>query len=96
MESKTKLPADVFGLFSKEETQVLLSDNELLQGVLDKNQIGNSEYGIVHSFYELYGASLTGKLLTSFSRLFTAFLQKNGFSCSVEDLFLNRYNSWHN
>ncbi len=55
MESKTKLPADVFGLFGKEETQVLLSDNELLHGVLDKNQIGNSEYGIVHSFYELYG-----------------------------------------
>lgn len=92
MESKTKLPSDVFGIFGKEETQVIIIDNELIQGVLDKNQIGNSEFGIVHSFYELYGPTLTGKLLTSFSRVFTAFLQFNGFSCGVEDLFLDKYN----
>ena len=92
MESKTKLPADVFGIFGKEETQVIFSDNELMQGVLDKSQIGNSEFGLVHSFYELYGSTLTGKLLTSLARLFTSFLQINGFSCGVEDLFLDQIN----
>lgn len=92
MESKTKLPAEVFGIFGKEETQVIMSDNELMQGVLDKSQIGNSEFGLVHSFYELYGSTLTGKLLTSLSRLFTSFLQINGFSCGVEDLFLDKIN----
>lgn len=90
MESKTKLPGDVFGIFAKEETQVIINDNELLQGVLDKSQIGNSEFGLIHSFYELYGSTLTGKLLTSLSRLFTSFLQINGFSCGVEDLFLDQ------
>ena len=92
MESKAKLPAEVFGIFGKEETQVVLSDNELMQGVLDKSQIGNSEFGLIHSFYELYGSTLTGKLLTSLSRLFTSFLQINGFSCGVEDLFLDKVN----
>ena len=92
MESKTKLPADVFGIFGKEETQVILCDNELMQGVLDKNQIGNTEFGLIHSFYELYGSTLTGKLLTSLSRLFTSYLQISGFSCGVEDLFLDKFN----
>lgn len=92
MESKTKLPSDVFGIFGKEETQVVICDNELMQGVLDKSQIGNSEFGLIHSFYELYGSTLTGKLLTSLSRLFTSFLQIHGFSCGVEDLFLDTIN----
>ena len=31
-------------------------DNELLKGIIDKNQVGsNADYGLIHSFNELYG-----------------------------------------
>ncbi len=92
MSGKTKLNSASFGPNAPEEGNVLIVNNELLQGVIDKNQVGNSEYGLIHSFYELYGPTLTGKLLTSLSRLFTAFLQMHGFTCGVDDLFLNESN----
>lgn len=65
-------------------------DNELIHGIIDKNQIGATEFGMVHSFYELYGPKLTSILLTSLAKLFTSYLQFNGFSCGMEDLFLNK------
>jgi len=38
-----------------------VKDNELLLGVLDKNQLGSgADYGMVHAFYEMYGPTLTG------------------------------------
>jgi DNA-directed RNA polymerase I subunit RPA1 len=53
---------------------VVIRDNELLQGTLDKNQYGASEFGMVHSFYEIYGSEKAGELLTALARIFTAFL----------------------
>ena len=38
---------------------------------------------------ELYGGRTAGDLLSSFSRLFTIFLQRNGFTCGISDLLLN-------
>lgn len=63
-------------------------DGELLCGVLDKSAFGASDYGLVHSVYELYGADVAGRLLGILSRLFTKFLQHRAFTCRVDDLTL--------
>lgn len=57
------------------ERVLYICDNELLKGMIDKAQFGN--YGIVHTVHELYGADTSGMLLSTFSRLFTLFLQVN-------------------
>jgi DNA-directed RNA polymerase I subunit RPA1 len=88
LDSKSKLSASEWGKIGKEEGDVIFRDNELLQGTLDKNQYGASEFGLVHSFYEIYGSEKAGELLTSLARIFTAFLQIHGFTCGLDDLVL--------
>lgn len=83
----TKVPGHLWGSDSKED-QVVFMDGELLCGVLDKSAFGASDYGIVHSVYELYGADVAGKLLGILSRLFTKFLQHRAFTCRMDDLML--------
>ncbi|GJM97984.1 hypothetical protein PR202_ga14955 [Eleusine coracana subsp. coracana] len=56
------------------------------KGMIDKAQFG--QYGMVHMVHELYGADTAGILLSTFSRLFTLFLQFHGFTCGVADLLL--------
>ena len=68
MQHSTKLGGDVFGEQNKFEAQVIVRDNELLTGVLDKNHIGNSEFGLIHSYYELYGPDLAGDLISTFGK----------------------------
>ncbi|KAK3130817.1 hypothetical protein QOZ80_6BG0498400 [Eleusine coracana subsp. coracana] len=68
------------------EQILLILDNELLKGMIDKAQFG--QYGMVHMVHELYGADTAGILLSTFSRLFTLFLQFHGFTCGVADLLL--------
>lgn len=63
-------------------------NGELLCGVLDKSQFGATDYGLVHSVYELYGPEIAGKLLSILSRLFTKFLQHRAFTCRMDDLTL--------
>ncbi len=67
---------------------MIFMDGELLCGVLDKAAFGASDYGVVHSVYELYGAEIAGKLLGILSRLFTKFLQHRAFTCRMDDLIL--------
>ncbi|KAF7850854.1 hypothetical protein BT93_L4940 [Corymbia citriodora subsp. variegata] len=70
------------------EDTVLIFKNYLICGVIDKAQFG--DYGLVHTFQELYGSNTAGILLSAFSRLFTAFLQMHGFTCGVDDLLLSK------
>jgi len=79
---------EIFDAAAAQESDVILRDNELLQGVVDANQIGSAEYGIVHSFYELYGGKLTGILITCLARVMTCYLQVHGFTCSMDDLVM--------
>ena len=65
-------------------------DGELLCGVLDKSQFGATDYGLVHSVYELYGPEIAGKLLSILSRLFTKYLQHRAFTCRMDDLILTK------
>ena len=89
LDAKTKISAKEWGPFGAEEGDVVIRDNELLQGTLDKNQYGASEFGMVHSVYEIYGSEKAGELLTSLARIFMAFLQMHGFTCGLDDLVLS-------
>ncbi|CAD6271366.1 unnamed protein product [Miscanthus lutarioriparius] len=70
----------------RSELVLYIHDNELIKGIVDKAQFG--KYGIVHTVHELYGADTAGILLSTFSRLFTLFLQSHGFTCGIDDLLL--------
>ncbi|KAG6877242.1 hypothetical protein C0992_010468 [Termitomyces sp. T32_za158] len=87
LNAKTKVPGYLWGGDSKED-KVVFMDGELLCGVLDKAAFGASDYGLVHSVYELYGADIAGQLLGVLSRLFTKFLQHRAFTCRIDDLTL--------
>jgi DNA-directed RNA polymerase I subunit RPA1 len=93
--SKAKVNAKYWGLQGAEEAEVCFCYGDLVTGVLDKSQFGASEFGLVHSVYELYGAEMAGKLLGSLSRLFSKYLQMTAFSCRMDDLLLSpEGNKW--
>eukprot|EP00871_Galdieria_phlegrea_P003095 jgi/Galph1/3787/GphlegSOOS_G2499.1 len=56
-----KLKTEMIG----EDAHIIIRQGELLQGVLDKSQFGASAYGLVHAFYEIYGAEDAGRLLSA-------------------------------
>lgn len=85
---KAKVPGSSWGKAAEEDGSVIVRDNELVQGVIDKAQFGASKYGLVHAVYELYGAKAAGDLLTIFARLFTRVLQYDGFTCGMDDMLL--------
>jgi DNA-directed RNA polymerase beta' subunit len=85
--AKTKVPGSLWSPDSKSD-KVLIMDGELLCGVLDKAAFGATDYGLVHSIYEIYGPTLAGKLLGILSRLFTKYLQHKAFTCRMDDLTL--------
>jgi len=87
--SKSKLPPTVWGSYGKEEGSVIIMNSDLLSGVLDKAQFGPSEFGLVHAFHELYGDRMAAELLNCLGRLFIAFLQLHGFTCSISNIILN-------
>ncbi|KAK0540774.1 hypothetical protein OC835_000481 [Tilletia horrida] len=89
LKSRAKVAGRYWGKDHSGEEEVLFVDGELLCGVLDKSQFGNSAYGFVHSVYEIYGAEYAGKLLSILSRLFTKFLQHRAFTCRMDDLMLS-------
>ncbi|GFP86533.1 DNA-directed RNA polymerase i subunit rpa1 [Phtheirospermum japonicum] len=71
------------------ENELLIWKNELVRGVIDKAQFG--KFGLVHTVQELYGSNSAGILLSALSRLFTTFLQINGFTCGLDDLIILPY-----
>ena len=70
------------------ESEVIFSQGEFLSGILDKNQYGATQYSLVHAFFELYGGTYSGKLLSSFSKIFTNFLHTEGFTLGVRDILV--------
>ncbi|KAF6210828.1 hypothetical protein GE061_013939 [Apolygus lucorum] len=70
------------------EAEVIIREGELLCGVLDKMHFGATPYSLCHCIHELYGSEVSSRLLSSFSKLFTAFLQTEGFTLGVEDILV--------
>lgn len=70
------------------EAEVIIRKGELLQGVLDKTHYGATPYGLIHCMYELYGGTCSTQLLSSLAKLFTIFLQREGFTLGVHDILV--------
>lgn len=70
------------------EAEVIIRNGELCVGVLDKTHYGATPYGLIHSMYELYGGNTSTQLLTSLAKLFTIFLQREGFTLGVHDILV--------
>lgn len=68
------------------EAEVIIKQGELLCGILDKTHYGSTPYGLVHCIYELYGGQYSNEVLSAFAKLFTAFLQREGFTLGVADI----------
>ncbi|KIW10643.1 hypothetical protein PV08_11607 [Exophiala spinifera] len=76
--------------FRDTEQIVIFRDGEHLSGILDKNQLGPSAGGLVHSIHELYGHITAGKLLSIMGRLLTRVLNERAWSCGMDDLYLTK------
>ena len=91
MQTKSKISDSIFGNAHKLEGVVVVRDNELLTGVLDKNHLGTSEFGIIHSFYEIYGPEKTDEFISCLGKLLIGYIQfKKGFTCGIDDVQLNK------
>ena len=91
MKSVSCIPPSALYGNAADESTVRFFNNELVQGIIDKNQIGSGfTFGLVHSFNELYGYKMTGQLQTCLTKLFSNYLQLHGFSCGIDDLILTR------
>ncbi|OII71289.1 DNA-directed RNA polymerase I [Cryptosporidium ubiquitum] len=89
--SKSRTPGDSWNGKEdgeKEEAVVIIRNSELLQGVIDKNQIGSNSYCLVHLCTELVGPLIGGKLLSAIFNLSQVYLQMRGFTCSISDMLL--------
>ncbi|QIW96250.1 hypothetical protein AMS68_001768 [Peltaster fructicola] len=75
---------------NSEEADVIFKDGELVQGIIDKTQIGPSGGGLVNGVYEAYGHTVAGRLLSVLGRLLTKLLHMRAHSCGVEDLIFSR------
>lgn len=56
--------------------------------VQNQRDVENFKYFYNNFFFQLYGGTCSSILLTAFSKLFTAFLQRHGFSLGVEDILV--------
>ncbi|KAL0248614.1 hypothetical protein GEMRC1_003848 [Eukaryota sp. GEM-RC1] len=83
-----KVSPKIWTPLHEEESVLLMRSGDLLCGVLDKNQIGPSKFGLVHSINELYGPQASGRLLSSLGRLCTTVLQYYGCSVGISDMVL--------
>lgn len=72
----------------EEEAMVNFVSGYLCTGVMDKAQIGDAAYGMIHAVFELYGPETAGKLLTALSRLLTRYDQYIGFTCRMDDILV--------
>lgn len=87
LKSKNKVKNEYWGQHST-ENDVIFKNGELLCGILDKSQYGASDYGLVHSIHEIYGAHSAGSFLSVLGRLFTRYVTSIGLTCGMDDLHL--------
>ncbi|QUC20783.1 uncharacterized protein UV8b_05024 [Ustilaginoidea virens] len=87
MRQDAQIKSEQWGRHSEEGT-VFVHDGEFITGILDKSQIGSSSGGFIHAIHEIYGPAVAGKLLSSFGRLLTRYLNMRAFSCGIDDLRL--------
>lgn len=85
LDSSSKAKPNIVG---PEEAHVIFREGELLQGVIDKNSLGSSMYGIVHAVQEAYGCDASNDFLSSMGRLCLYYTRMHGHTTGVSDLEL--------
>jgi DNA-directed RNA polymerase I subunit RPA1 len=83
----TKVPANYWGGEDSGEGVLVVRRNYVCSGILDKNTFG--AHGLVHAVAELHGKVLAGDFISVLTRLLTAFLQRHGMTCGMDDLILH-------
>jgi DNA-directed RNA polymerase I subunit RPA1 len=96
IDGRAKVPDGVWGeaggrkdVLAVSDAAVTVRGNELLTGVLDKNALGNTSYGLVHAVFEVLGPEAAATLLSVLGRLLTTFEQVYAQTCGVGDLGLS-------
>ena len=85
--SRSKTPGDSW-YPGCEEGNIIVHDGYFVSGILDKSQLGPTEFGLIHSVYEVYGSTIAGSLLSIMGRLLTKFLHMRAHTCGMDDLLL--------
>lgn len=91
MQKKCRTPSIAWNgvNISNMDEHLIVRDNYICTGVLDKAQIGDGQsFGLVHAIHELYGAHACSTFLTAVGQLLSTFLQSHGFSARLGDLIL--------
>lgn len=83
MKIGSRVNKNYFEEVSKEENEILIKNNILIKGIIDKNSIGASSFGLIHTFYELFGHIKTKMLISAITRLCINYLKLRGFSCGL-------------
>ena len=95
LDTKTKIADGLWGeaagrkdAIPAGESTLVIRGNDMLTGVIDKNALGNTSYGLTHAVYEAYGPHAAGLLLSATGRLLTVYLQWAAITCGMDDLVL--------
>lgn len=72
-----------------EESIVVIRNGVMLTGVLDKNNLGPTEKGLIHQCGEVFGDKVYNDLLTAMSQVINKLLVMDGYTLRMEDLLLS-------
>merc|ERR1719253_2542376 len=75
--------------FAFSDCKVLISDGEVLSGVVCKKTIGASSGSLLHITWLDYGPQKCRNLLSYLQKMVNQWLTHNGFSCGVADIIAN-------
>lgn len=88
MTGKTQFKPSMYGPMAATESVVKILNNELLTGIIDKKHIAAQTNSLTHCINELIGGEAAGTFITSYGKLTTYYLQRKGFTCSLEDMVM--------
>lgn len=88
VDGQSRVPSATFCAASPEEARFRLRHNYVCSGLVDKNQIGASAFGLAHGFFELYGHRRAADLFSALTSLLLEFLRLRGYSVGIRDLLL--------
>ena len=90
MQKKTRIGEQYLCAVSKEDSRLIMRNNTIMTGIVDKNALGAAKFGILHCFFEIYGPHKTGILISAITKMCTNFLKLNGYTCGLGDLILTK------
>lgn len=90
---KSKIGPKILNISSEFEDlsdcNVVIRKGELLKGFMDKTNVGATQYGLIHTCYELYGGETSSNLMSAFARLATWYLALHeGFTLGIADILI--------